>query len=94
MRIRRALLTGLVAAGMLWGGTVTGQAKPGCDSKAQAGSPERVAGEMVKVDQAAGKVTIREADGKTYEFHTHKDTLQSLKIGDRLEARLRAIPNC
>ena len=69
-------------------------AKPGCDPKAQAGSPERVAGEVVKVDQAAGKVTIREADGKTYEFHAHKDTLQSLKIGDRLEARLRAIPNC
>jgi hypothetical protein len=30
--------------------------------------------------QAAGRVTIREADGKTYEFHANQDTLQTLKV--------------
>jgi hypothetical protein len=39
-------------------------------------------------------VTIREADGKNYEFRADKATLQNLKIGDRLEARLRAVPAC
>jgi Cu/Ag efflux protein CusF len=94
MKMQRTLLAGVVAAGVLWSGAAMGQAKPGCDPKVQASSPEKVAGEVVKVDQAAGKVTIKEADGKIYEFHADKDTLQNLKIGDRLEAKLRAAPNC
>jgi VCBS repeat-containing protein len=75
-----------------------GQAKPTCDPKVQpgspAGTPEKVAGEVVKVDQAAGRVTIKEADGKTYEFHANKDTIQTLKVGDRLEATLRTASAC
>jgi len=94
MNIRRALLVGVVASGLLWSGGAMGQAKPGCDPKTQAGSPEKVAGEVVKIDQAAGKITIKEADGKTYEFHAHKDTIQDLKVGDRLEAKLRPTANC
>jgi VCBS repeat-containing protein len=49
---------------------------------------------VVKVDQAAGRVTIKEADGKTYELHANKDTLQTLKVGDRLEATLRTATAC
>lgn len=90
MTMTRVLAAGLLAAGMMWSGPAMGQAKPVCDPKTQAGSPEKVAGEVVKVDQATGKVTIKEADGKTYEFHADKSTLQTLKIGDRLEAKLRA----
>jgi hypothetical protein len=73
-----------------------GQAKPTCDPKSQppAGTPERVAGQVVKVDQAAGRVTIKEADGKTYELHANKDTLHTLKVGDRLEATLRTATAC
>lgn len=94
MKIRRALLAGAVASGMLWSGAAMGQAKLACDPKAQAGSPERVAGEVVKIDQAEGRVIIKESDGKLYEFHAHKDTLQVLKVGDRLEAKLRPVPSC
>jgi Cu/Ag efflux protein CusF len=98
MEMRRAIAAGLVAAGMLWGGSAMGQAKPACDPKVQpgsaAGTPEKVTGEVVKVDQATGRVTIKEADGKTYEFHANKDTLQTLKVGDRLEATLRTASAC
>jgi len=94
MKMSRAILAGVAAAGMLSSGAAMGQAKPGCDPKVQASSPEKVAGEVVKVDQAAGKVTIKEADGKTHEFHADKDTLQNLKIGDRLEAKLRTPSTC
>ena len=98
MEIRRAIVAGVVAAGMLWGGSAMGQAKPTCDPKVQPGSapgtPERVTGEVVKVDQAAGRVTIKEADGKMYEFHANKDTIQTLKVGDRLEATLRTASAC
>lgn len=94
MKMSRAILAGVAAASMLWSGAAMGQAKPGCDPKVQASSPEKVAGEVVNVDQAAGKVTIKEADGKTHDFRVDKDTLQNLKIGDRLEAKLRTLPTC
>jgi hypothetical protein len=34
-------------------------------------------------------VTIRTSDGKMHEFQASKETLQDLKEGDRIEARLR-----
>lgn len=94
MRIRRALLAGLLVTGVLWSGTAMGQAKPACDQHGKAGTPEHIGGQVVNIDHAAGKVTIREADGKHYEFHADKATLENLKIGDRLEAKLRAAPTC
>lgn len=94
MRMYRALVAGVVSAGMLWSGAAMGQAKPACDPQAKVNSPEKVDGQVVKVDHAANKVTIRDAGGKTYEFHADKDTLQNLKIGDRLEAKLRSTPSC
>lgn len=94
MSVGRVLLVGLVGATMAWTGMAVGQTKPTCNSQIAKGStPERVAGEVVKIDQATGRVTIREADGKTYEFTADKSTLQSLKVGDRLEATLRT-PAC
>ncbi len=94
MKILRALLAGLLAAGVLSSGVAMGQTKPGCDQQGKASTPAKVEGQIVNVDHAAGKVTIREADGKNYEFHADKATLQTLKIGDRLEAKLRAAPAC
>jgi Cu/Ag efflux protein CusF len=94
MRIRRALLAGLLATSVLSSGMAMGQTKPACDQQGKASTPAKVEGQVVNVDHAAGKVTIREADGKNYEFHADKATLQNLKIGDRLEAKLRAAPTC
>jgi Cu/Ag efflux protein CusF len=94
MRIRRALLAGLLATSVLWSGAAMGQAKPACDQQGKAGTPEKIGGQVVNIDHAAGKVTIREADGKNYEFHADTATLENLKIGDRLEAKLRAAPSC
>jgi len=94
MRIRIALLAGLVAAGSMWSGSAMGQTKPACNPHIAKGStPEKVSGQVVKVDHPTNRVTIKEADGKTYEFTADKETLQNLKLGDRLEATLR-VPAC
>ena len=95
MRIRIALLAGLVAAGSMWSGSAMGQAKPACNPQIAKGSsiPDRIAGQVLKIDHPTSRVTIKEADGKTYEFTADKETLQNLKVGDRLEATLRA-PAC
>jgi Cu/Ag efflux protein CusF len=94
MRIRLALVAALLAS-VFWSGLAVGQTKPACDpQQVKQSTPDKVEGQVVSVDHTASKVTIREADGKNYEFHADKATLQNLKIGDRLEAKLRAAPAC
>ena len=86
------LTAGLAAGLMLWSGTALGQGKPeGCG---KAGAPEKVEGQVVKVDPDQGKVTMRAADGTTHEFQASKETLQDFKVGDQIKAKLRSAPNC
>jgi hypothetical protein len=49
---------------------------------------------VVRVDAKGGKVAVSAADGKTHEFQASKETLQDLKVGDKIEANLRELPSC
>jgi hypothetical protein len=90
MRIRLAVV--VTAVTMLWGGTALGADKPGgCD---KAGAPEKVEGQVVKVDPDQGKLTVRGTDGTTHEFQASKETLQGYKAGDQIKAKLRTAPDC
>ena len=90
------LSVGLVAIGlMLWTTTALGQARPGCDPQAaRMKTPERVEGEVTKIDVAQGRVTVRESGGTVHEFQASTETLQDLKVGGRVEAKLREAPKC
>ena len=82
-RIAAAVLAGaLLVSGA---GHVGAQNKPDCPK----GAAERVEGQVTKVDAAQGKVTVREADGTTHEFQASKETLQDMKVGDKIAAKLR-----
>jgi hypothetical protein len=81
-----------VATAMLWSGAVLAQVKSAnCDPVRY---PQKVEGQVLKVDVNQGKVTVRTADGTVHEFQASKETLQGLKAGDRLAAQLRNAPNC
>jgi len=89
------LLAGSAVLGvMLWGGVAIGQGKPTCDERGKVATQELVEGQVVKVDSAQGRVSVREADGKVHEFQASQDTLKDLKAGDRIEAKLRSAPDC
>ncbi len=96
MRMRRALTASFLAASMLWGGVALGQQTPAelCSAheKAKMSAPQKVEGRVMKVDMAAGKVSIQEPDGKVHEFQASQEALQTMKVGDRIEAKLR--PAC
>lgn len=81
----------VAALGVAFSATLAlGQAKPAQGDAAKgAASPARVSGSVVSVDNTQNKVTIRSDDGKTYEFQASKETLQGLKVGDRIQATLR-----
>ena len=94
MRMWPRLVAGLAVALMPWTGTAMGQSKPACDPQGKVKTPENVAGEVVKVDPALDKVTVRGSDGTVHEFQASKETLRDLKVGDRIEAKLREAPKC
>jgi Cu/Ag efflux protein CusF len=52
-------------------------------------SPDTVGGQVTKVDPARKRVTMRDGDGTVREFEASKETLEDLKVGDRIEAKRR-----
>lgn len=88
------LSAGLAVGLMLWTGTALGQGRPACDQQGKMKTPEKVEGEVTKIDVAQGRVTVRQSDGKVHEFQASTETLQDLKVGGRVEAKLREAPNC
>ena len=91
--MRRWLVIGssVVPALVLVAGLSFGQSKQ-ADCKAKA--PEKVEGQVVSVDPQAGKVTVKEKDGTTHVFQASAETLQGMKPGDSIEAKLREAPKC
>jgi hypothetical protein len=82
---------GFVAIALLSAGLAFGQQpKPDC----KAGAPEKVEGQVVRVDHGTNKVTIRDKSGTTHEFQANKETTKDMKPGDQIEARLREAPKC
>jgi len=82
---------GFVAVAVLSAGLAFGQQpKPDC----KAGAPEKVEGQVVRVDAATNKVTVRDKSGTTHEFQANKETTKDMKPGDQIEARLREAPKC
>ena len=83
----------VVVVGFLWwSGTALAQGPPpGCD---KASTPDRFEGQVVRVDPARNRVTVRGTDGTIHEFEAEKATLQDLKVGNKIDAKLRSSPKC
>jgi hypothetical protein len=80
------MLSAAVAmSGTLWAAGASAQAP----SKLDPPRPASVQGQVVKIDHGTGKVTLQGPDGKTYEFQANHETLNGLKVGDKIEAKLR-----
>ncbi len=60
---------------------------------ARADAPKKIEGTVTKVDPNSGMITVRTRDGKQQEFKGSKETISEYKVGDQLEANLRA-QNC
>jgi len=94
MRTWLQVTSGLAIGLLLWSGAALAQVKPGCDAQGRMKAPEKIEGQVVKVDTAQGKVTVREADGTVHEFQASAETLKDLKPGDQIGAKLREAPKC
>jgi hypothetical protein len=87
-------LAAAMATGALCGSApALAQSTPGCVA-GKANTPQKVAGEVLKVDHGLDEVTVKGKDGMVHEFQVSKDTLRDLKPGDKIEASRRAAPKC
>ena len=92
MRQWRHMAAVAVAAAMLWSGAALAEVKSvNCDPVRY---PQKVEGQVLKVDVNQEKVTVQTAVGAAHEFQASKETLRELKVGDRIAAQLRNAPNC
>ena len=66
----------------------------GTSADCKASTPQKVDGQITRVDQAGGKVTVKDKSGTTHEFQASREMLQTLKTGDKIEATLREAPKC
>jgi aconitase B len=89
-----AVTAGLAVTLMLWSGSALGQAKPTCDQQGRVVTPQKVEGQVIKVDAAQKKLTVRETDGTVHEFQASPEAIQNFKVGDRIEGNLREAPKC
>ena len=83
----------LTTSSLLAAGLALGQPKAECKNN-RAQTPEKVEGQVMAVDQNAGRITVREKNGTTHEFQANRETLQDMKPGDQIEAKLREAPKC
>jgi hypothetical protein len=61
-------------------------------AQAQATEPqalEVIDGEVTRIDPERRRVTVRSSDGGVHEFEASVETLEDLKVGDRIEAKRR-----
>lgn len=94
MRMGLLQAAGLAVMLLVLTGTAWGQDKLACDPKGNIKTPELVEGRVSKIDRPQGKLTLRGDGGKEYEFLASNETLQDIKVGDPIKAKLREAPQC
>ena len=67
-------------------------ASAGSTSQARPKAPEKIEGEVTKVDRKTGTLTVKAPDGSTHEFRGSEETVKDYKRGDKIELTLRQEP--
>jgi Cu/Ag efflux protein CusF len=91
-RIRLAI--GLVATAVLAGTVTVAQTSAQTSDCPKVTAVERIDGTVMNVDTELSMVTVLGTDGTTHKFQASQETLQGLKIGDKIEAKLRISEKC
>jgi hypothetical protein len=87
-------VAGLAVMLILATGTARGQDQPSCNSKGNIKTPDLVEGRVSKMDRSQRKLTVQDGGGKQYEFFASNETLEDIKVGDPIKAKLREAPQC
>ena len=93
-----AAALGVCAIGVLPAFAQQPQPQPQTQSQSTADcmarTPQKIEGQVTNVDPNGGKITVRDSRGQTHEFQASRETLATMKPGDRVDATLRQAPKC
>jgi Cu/Ag efflux protein CusF len=67
-------------------------AKGSAERAPKAKAPEKIEGQVTKVDPKSGTLTVKHPDGSMHEFKGSTETVRDYKPGDQIELTLRAEP--
>lgn len=89
-------LAGLCAAAPVAAQAPSGQSapQPTVPSCQPAKAPQMVTGQVVEISATGDRIRVRDTAGAQHEFVTSQETSRDLRVGDRIEARLRPMPKC
>jgi hypothetical protein len=89
-------LAGLCAAAPLAAQAPSGQSAPQpVVPKCQpAKAPQMVVGQVVEISATGDRIKVRDTAGAQHEFQTNQETTRDLRVGDRIEAKLRPMAKC
>jgi len=94
MNIRLRVAIGLLAAclaGSPAPAETSGQQSSECPKITAA---ERIDGTVTNIDQDRGTLTLLSSDGTIHKFQASRETLQELKVGEKIETKLRVTEKC
>jgi hypothetical protein len=94
MKRRTTIAAAILSSVLLASGMASAQTQPKAADPCPKGAAPRVEGQVVKIDAAQNRVTVRGGDGTTHEFQASKETLQDMKVGDTIKANLRVPEHC
>lgn len=68
-----------------------GNGQAACDKTR---TPDKVEGQISRIDKDHQVLEVRKADGTTIEFRVAPDTLKQYAVGDHIQAKLRSATGC
>ncbi len=94
MHTRIRLAVGLLAGLSLGGNAVLAQTSGQPGDCPKIGAVERIDGTVTNIEAQQGVLTLLGSDGTIHKFQASPDTLQGLKIGDKIQTKLRISETC
>lgn len=83
----RFLLIGLATASLLAAPIALAEPK---SEKTDPSTVDSFEGQVTKVDPVQRRVSVKDQGGTTREFEASNETINDIKVGDRIEAKKRA----
>jgi hypothetical protein len=101
IRVCAAVTIALVAGTTMGTGVAVARDQRGYQSQPAAApggpqqcAPQNITGKITALDPGNDMVTVQASDGTTHQFKAAKEDMQTFKVGDSLDMRLRSSPNC
>ena len=94
MHTRIGVAVGLLAGVLLGGPAALAETSGPPGECPRITAVERIDGTVMNIDTQQGVLTLLGSDGTIHKFQASQETLQDLRIGDKIQTKLRISEKC